>query len=446
MMLKIAPNRLSCAVSLLLLMTLMVTPLRADDAKSAKLQVIETHATMLERPAPGDYDVAKVAPTIRWGLLPGQWEGAHLWSSWGDAALGEDGNYYVSIGDHDQPFGNSLVYRINPKTNTADLVVTVNDYLSVEEGKYAPGKIHAPLVDTDDGYLYFGTYRGSPRGTGPETGYVGDSLFRYEYETGKTENLGVFLPHSSWVVTEFHAPTRRLYGLTVPGKTMDPMVKQFFVFDIDSKKVLFKGGPEARVTRAMILSPDGRAWYDTPDGNLVMYDPKANEVKSVGIKLPADGTLRAVSRVSKDGIAYCVTSGGTVFAFNTNDQSIREIGPVFPIGKQYTAAVRLDPTERYLYYVPGAHGGTSQVQTPVVQLDLKTGRHKALAFLNPALRKQHAYNLGGAFGIELSEDGSQLLINFNGAPDGQKRSPDFGLCSVMLIDIPASERTPADAK
>ena len=83
--------------------------------------------------------------------------------------------------------------------------------------------------------------------------------------------------------------------------------------------------------------------------------------------------------------------------------------------------------------------GTSYA--PVIQVNVKTGRRKVIAFLNAYLRKTKHYNLGGTYGIALNRDGSRLCINFNGTKLPLQRRPDFGLCATVVVHIPKTERS-----
>jgi hypothetical protein len=171
------------------------------------------------------------------------------------------------------------------------------------------------------------------------------------------------------------------------------------------------------------------------------YDPRNDRVTRLAVRIPGDGMLRAASRVDKDGIAYGISKDGVVFAFDTNSERVKEIARAFVAGKLYTAVCRLDPSDTYLYYVPGAHGRSGETGTPVIQFNVKTRRCKVLAFLNEIVRQQKNYNLGGTYGIALSDDGSQLFVSFNGAELPAGKQADFGLCSALLLHIPESERS-----
>jgi len=421
----------------------------ADEAvgKTAKLKKLPKSRLLLQAPqdVKGDFAVAKEAPQVEFAYFPNQWEGARLWSSWGDSLAATDGNFYASIGDHAAPHGTAYVYRIDPEASAVTLVVDYNAVVGIkDEEKYTPGKIHGGLVDGEDGWIYFFGYRGSVRRTGEDSGYRGDWLLRYNMQSGKTENLGIAVPYCSVPVLLFHSASRSLYGLAVPGKTAPKQEDRFFRYGIDEGKLAFVGGPVPNMSRALILARDGRAWYTHSAGKgspgvFVRYEPGKNRPVVTDLKVPGNGQLRAASRPDAKGVAYCLSRDGVLFSFDTNREKVAELGTAFATEPLYTAACRLDPTGRYLYYVPGAHGRTSRNGTAVIQFDTKTKKHKVIAFLNALLRKEEDYNLGGTYGLALSEDGSTLCINFNGAPLGNKQ-PDFGKCSAVLLRIPESER------
>ena len=450
----------------------------------------------------GAYELAKTPPVLDWAILPGQWRGGALWSSWGDALYASDGNFYCSIGDHHAPYGHSYIYRVNPKTRKIDLVVDFTKVLGtkfVEGGKtkelYAPGKIHGPLVE-HGGWIYFSGYRGGLPYTTDKQQYDGDPLICYELATGKVENLGIPVPevsHAAYRVVELDGKLCWC-GLVQGGEDIggNKAPENFFVYNIADKKLVYYDGPKANAARAFIITADGRAYYSTTlppkaeqtaeydkkvaeaekgmEGNkrkdkllkgaikkiarptgpsiLVMYDPKANKVVETKMVVPDDGVLRAATRVASNGIAYCVTVEGTVFSVDTNRNTIqKEYGRIVPKGGNgYTPVAKLDPTERYVYLLPGAHGLAHQDGSVVLRLDVATGKLKALAFLNDYFRGKEHYNLGGAFGTALSDDGSTLFINWNGRPldkqvsVGSKELIGFDLCSVMMLHIPESDR------
>lgn len=412
-----------------------------------RLERLKPSKLLLKPPegTPGGFTVARKTPEVDFAILPGQFSGARLWSSWGDVLAASDGRYYAAIGDHDAPHGTTFVYCVDPIEKTVTRVIDCNRIVPAQPDKYSPGKIHAPLVQADDGGIYVFGYRGSVRRTGSETGYRGDWLLRYRPATGQTENLGTPVPFSSVPVLEYCSAVGCLYGLSVPGQTMPEPKTQFFRYDLETGRVTFTCEVDTKGPRAIIVSRDGRVYFGGGDPStgeqcLMRYDPRNDRVTELAIRIPGDGMLRAASRADADGIVYGISKDGVVIAFDTNTETVTEIAKAFVAGKLYTAVCRLDPTDTYLYYIPGAHGRSGETGTPVIQLNVKTRRPKVLAFLNEALRRQRNYNLGGTYGIALSGDGSQLFVSFNGAELPAGKQAEFGLCSALLLHIPENER------
>jgi hypothetical protein len=120
------------------------------------------------------------------------------------------------------------------------------------------------------------------------------------------------------------------------------------------------------------------------------------------------------------------------------------LGPDWLVG-EYTTVCVLSPDERFLYYLPGAHGGAYRIGTPVVQYDIAKKQRKVLAFLSEAFETRYDYVPAGTYGVKLSADGSTLYVNLNGhAADSIRpktmKTKGFGLTAFAAIHIPASER------
>ena len=420
-------------------------PLKNGLPTVARMERLRPSPLLLEVPdsipeaVRAEFDVAHEAPRLRWGVLPGQWEGASLWSTWGDALCASDGKYYLSIGDHDSPHGSCFVHSVDPRTRKMALVVDVNEVVGMPRKGYAPGKLHCPIVEATDGKLYFGTFQSAFDDTAPEHGYKGDWMLAYDPDTGACESLGNVVPDSSIVSLRYHAPSNRLNGQAYKGKTMPQPRNRFFSYDLGRRELVFLGGPESEIARAIIQTRDGRVYYDS-GGKMVRYDPGPNTAAAIEARLPGNGQLRAASLPDAKGVAYCVSLDGAVFSFDTATEQVTEIGPAFPCGNLYTTVCVLDPSGRYLYYAPGSGGLSAPNGSPVVQMNVRTGRRKVLAFLNDYMRQEKGYNMGGTYSMMLNADAGQLVMCWNGGllADGAK---DFGLCSALVLDIPESERT-----
>lgn len=67
--------------------------------------------------------------------------------------------------------------------------------------------------------------------------------------------------------------------------------------------------------------------------------------------------------------------------------------------------IALSPHGRYLYYQPKGY------PSPLVQYDVKTGKKKAICFLQDYYFERYGYWMGGqVYGMEISKDGSFVVI------------------------------------
>ena len=125
-------------------------------------------------------------PTVDFLYVPGQAYEGRPWSNWGDSlAIGE--KYYTSIGDHLAPQGNAYVYEYDPVKKQFRCLANVSRTLDLPAGHYVPGKIHTRLDRGEDGWIYFGTHRGSTRATTDANHYQGDWIMRCDPKTAVCE-------------------------------------------------------------------------------------------------------------------------------------------------------------------------------------------------------------------------------------------------------------------
>ena len=130
-------------------------------------------------------------------------------------------------------------------------------------------------------------------------------------------------------------------------------------------------------------------------------------------------------------------NGEKLWALDTKTERIEDLGPA-GIGEalRKTASIDADPSGRYLYYTPGAHGGSEVEGTPIVQFDTQTRRRKVIAFLNPLIEKKYGCTLRGTYSSALDAKGETLYVTWN-VSRGTKA---WDSCALTVIHIPASER------
>ena len=72
----------------------------------------------------------------------------------------------------------AMVYEYDPAKKTFRQLVDLKKLLNRPDGHYSPAKIHTALTVGKDGYIYFGTHRGSTTVTTDKYHYEGDWLVR----------------------------------------------------------------------------------------------------------------------------------------------------------------------------------------------------------------------------------------------------------------------------
>jgi len=440
--------------------------------ETARLKSLPAQASLLEPPLAlvqplkeGKFTIAKKPPAIQFAKLPGQQDMPHaetwLYSHWGDALAASDGNFYVAFGDHQAVPGQAWVCRLNPNSGRIDIVVDVNKVLKPAKGEYSPGKIHAPLIDGGDGYIYFMPYRGSEKYADSPYGFAGGHLLRYHMESERTQDLGIPLPHCSVPHIVFDQTRGRLYlfGRYCPSMP-EPRHNKFGVYDLAEQQVVHIASNTCKpeeAPRAAIVGGDGRVWYGTESHVMAVYHPQSNKTFLTKTPVIADVRynrktkqeekyffLRTASEADEHGIAYCLTWDAHYHAFNSKTGKFKPLGvrsfleEVDKAKSLYTGSVEWGPGRKKLYYVPGSHGRSHFHGTALVQFDPSTRKHKVLAFLQEYVREKTGFPLGGTYGLAFNEDYSQLCILWNderigNAPERERR------VGVMLVRIPASE-------
>lgn len=194
----------------------------------------------------------------------------------------------------------------------------------------------------------------------------------------------------------------------------------------------------------MILAQStGRVYYvpEVADGELMRYDAAAGgpPQRLTGKKMG----IRAATAETPQGFVYSVSSGqgatdANLWSLNTKTEEVKLLGPAAVGAEAYIASLDVDPTGRYLYYVPGAHGSSQQDNSAVVQFDVETGRKKVIAFLHPLFQQKYGCTLKGTYGTAVSPDGEKLYITWN-VSRGTKA---WDCCGLSVIHIPAAERQP----
>lgn len=398
-----------------------------------------------------DVTVAKTAPTVDFLFFPEQNYAGNPWSVWGDSAVATNGKYYASIGDHysvnsrSGRSGNAFVFEYDPQARTLRTVVNLTNVLMQASGTYTAGKIHSRLDIGDDGCVYFATHRGSEGATTDQYHYKGDWVLRYNPATGTTDVLAQGPVEKHCIPASVLDPTRLIfYGGTAAGSDAPEKRICFFAYDTRAKKVLY-AGPHGCQRYFMFSKSTGCVYFEATDdngkatGELMRYDPGKNAAPEMIAHCPG---IRSATQETPQGLIFAVSNGqggkSSLWSFDPATLAIKDLGPAAVATSQYITSLDADPTGAFLYYVPGAHGGSERDGSPVIQYNVKTGKRKVIAFLHPFYRNTYGFTTMGSFSSAISPAGDTLYISWHGSRSGTK----LNTCALTAVHIPASERQP----
>lgn len=389
--------------------------------------------------------IARTAPTVDFLYYDCQSYAGNPWSVWGDGCASGD-KYYSAVGDHKSPMGNAFVYEYNAATKKMRQLVDLRKLLKRPDGWYTPGKIHSHIDLGSDGWLYFSTHRGSTRvADNPANHFEGDWLLKAHPPTGKAEVVA-HAPLPMQCLPAGRLDPERLIWYAGSADGHNKRAPQFLVYDLKHGKALYQdehGPPRAlivaRSTGKMYFHSEPSSPRHAASGaKLLRFDPeKPDQPVQIDVALG----MRAASEETPQGLVYTI-DGDSLWSFNVKTEKAEHLGSAIVAKQSYTTSIDADLTGRYLYYIPGAHGGSERDGTPIVQYDTKHRTRKVLCFLHPVLWKECGYVPIGTFGSCVSPDGSKLFVTWNGAheiADASAKVP-FRSVAMTVIHIPEAER------
>ena len=401
--------------------------------------VSDTSELFLKGPAHirRDVEISAVVPTVDFMYYPGQTYRAE-WSAWGEATV-VNGKYYSSIGDHGVGLVNTFVHEYDPATKTLRQVVDVSAVLNQPRGHYTPGKIHGRIDLAKDGWLYFGTFFGSLSAGSDQFHYEGDWILRYNPQTDQTEIVEHAPVGRRSIYGSVVDPDRMIfYGIGWPGQNHPSGNRDFlfFAYDLQTRNVVHSAPMHHQgLDNDLIFSNStGRVYYRHKNGmNLRRYDPETGEDIKLRVSV---GNLVAATEETAGGFVYTADANGNLYAFDTNTEQVDNLGSAVVGHEGYITNLDVDPTGRYLYYMPGADGFSPNDGTPVVQFDLQTRKKTILAFLNPFYQDTYGFTVVGSYGGAIDPSGDELYITWHGNDNGMNVWYESTAMTVVHIPIP----------
>jgi len=410
-------------------------PLKYPPALPQGQKRVEIRGPALLKPGPNLRDGVKIAttpPVVEFQYYPGQDYPGNPWCFRGVGSC-RDGKYYSVLCDHLAPLGTAKLFEYDSRTQTFRQLVDTAKFLRAagqitSDMNYSPGEVQTRIEFGSDDWLYYGTTRGSTRVTNDKNGFLGEWVLKTNPVTGKTKVVCAFPVAKHCILASVLDPQRMIfYGGTASGDYKKREV-DFFAVDVKTGKVI-KTAKNGFDRYAIFAKSTGCVYWEGRK-----YDPKTNAITSS--QAPH---VRAATQETPQGVVYGVSHHVADFwAFDVPSEKLKSLGTAAVASQEYIASMQADPSGRYIYYVPGAHGGAVKDGTPVVQYDVKTGVRKVLAFLHQPISEKTDYHPDGCFCCVLDEKGEKLYISWDGWRTGQPRG--WESCALTVLHIPASER------
>ncbi len=345
------------------------------------------------------------------------------WTQWGQGVVLPDGRVVSAIGDHLGRGGNSYVFVFDPATGVITRIADVASALDHPAESWGFGKIHGQMVLADDGDVYFATYWGSRRDIEFDDAYQGDVLIRLDTETFQLEPLGVPVPRHG--VPSLAGNGRYLFGEAVDPLS-DPDSGGLFVYDTVDRAVVAWLPDERHAQFRNVIVDDAGAMVAATDGDLLRYELGAEALMPSGVSL--GDRLRASTRPDASGDVYAVTTIEDRMVAIGPDGAVRSLGTALA----YSTSLALLPDESAFLYVPGAHGDSWELSSPVLAVDVETAEQTVIAELDQLARDRLGLVLGGTYNVVVDGDRGLAHIGFNAGTDQESPWGEVVLVTIEL--------------
>ena len=396
------------------------------------------------------FSVARTPPTVDFafhGNLGPDAIGRRLWSSWGDICVARDGRVYCAIGDHGDDVGGNarcFLYRWDPQRQALEQIVDMNRVVPPQPGQPAWSKVHAKIDEGADGKIYFScTLNDGNRAIQPAYHWTerlpGGQLYCYDPGTGRTTVLAD-LPRPRCTATSILDRERNRWWCNLEAGP-----NALWCLDLATRRAVFAApGGSMHFNRNFALARDGSIYFNG-EGGLWKCDGRTQRLSRTRSSFADSPGMRSSTPETRAGAIFGTTQqSGQLFRYRPARDELEMLGPAWLRGDYVTVCV-LSPDERFVYYLPGAHGQATRSGTPVIQYEIASGRRKVMAFLARAFDEAQDYVPAGTYGVKISADGETLYVNFNGhagdRPRPQAMRPNgFGLTGFAALHIPGAER------
>ena len=396
---------------------------------------------------PEGMEIATEQPTIEFAPVRGidpmyfPEKNKSLWSNWAGVTLAPNGRFYFFEGDHRAENSHIYMWEYDPGAQDYRRVLDFSQLCGWGKRGVGDSKIHGDIGVMKDGTMVILTYWDpDPRPTLEQYAkWPGSHLVKYDTYSGRAKDMGVLIPKCGWPTYTLDSGRGILFAVGFRNEIL--------CYDVNEERVTYSGYPPPGIVwdnRCALLDPEtGLFWCRESGGEkrLLSFDPTTNLFTKY--EESSQYRLRTYTKErSKDGSFWITTKGnGKLFKFWPDTRKTELVANQW-VNSGYCPRIAMTQDGKYIYYMAGINfkDETSEYRyQPVVQFNTKTHKRKVIAFVTDYYFDKYGYVMMIPFGLEISRDGSTLVINLNGAFKPRVQ-PFYGNPALMVVRIPESER------
>ena len=202
--------------------------------------------------------------------------------NWSALLAGSDGKVYMGLAYHGG--GGHMVYY-DSKTDAVHDIGDLNVLTGQQNLRVGPqSKIHTKFTEGKDGRIYFATQYGNDFNfarVGTPDWYPGGHWMAYDPRTGQTTDFGLGFPGVGIIAGAYDSIYNRYYGVTDPRGEL-----VYYDFSKHMERNLGRFNNWDSLCRTVVVDDRGRAYGSFGHGQIYRYDPAADSLKELSVRLP----------------------------------------------------------------------------------------------------------------------------------------------------------------
>ena len=192
-----------------------------------------------------------------------------------------NGIIYFSLCAH-LPQKSATSFSFNSVNKKITKLFSLSDTIATENGLMTQGKIHTPIYQGIDGYLYFASHFSYPLGKYiPFIKYEGGHLFSLNPKTNEIFDLGIPMPNEGILSMVLDSKRMILYMLTAPSA-------YFLVYDIQSKHThnLGRVFEQGSICRSLVVDDEGNVYGSLEPNKIFKFNKSKFILEYLNVILP----------------------------------------------------------------------------------------------------------------------------------------------------------------